>query len=158
MSESRVYHCHSRLRVFDADLAEPDKYRYDVKLTDIETCEVFYDKLTFIYLEMPKFNKPVDQLKSRFDKWMFVIRNLNKLDRIPEELTEKIFLALFEAAEIAKFSKVEADAYEESLKSYRDLKNSDTAFEEEGRRKRQKRHGRRKKECRIGEKGIKELP
>ena len=117
--------------VFDSDLEEPDKFRYDVKLTDIETCKVFYDKLTFIYLEMPKFNKPVKSLTSRFDKWMYVIRNLNKLDRVPDELQEQIFMRLFEVAEIAKFSKQEADDYEESLKSYRDLKNSlDTAREE----------------------------
>ena len=117
--------------VFDSDLEEPNKFRYDVKLTDIETCKVFYDKLTFIYLEMPKFNKPVELLESRFDKWMYVIRNLNKLDRIPDELKEQIFMHLFEVAEIAKFSKEEAEAYEDSLKSYRDLKNSlDTAYEE----------------------------
>ncbi len=117
--------------VFDSDLEEPKKFRYDVKLTDIETCKEFYDKLTFIYLEMPKFNKPVESLDSRFDKWMYVIRNLNKLDRVPNELRESIFERLFEVAEIARFSKAEADAYEESLKSYRDLKNSlDTAFEE----------------------------
>ncbi|MGB0521680.1 MAG: Rpn family recombination-promoting nuclease/putative transposase [Flammeovirgaceae bacterium] len=117
--------------VFDSAMDEPNKFRYDVKLTDIETCEVFYDKLTFIYLEMPKFNKTVELLKSRFDKWMYVIRNLNKLDRIPNELRESIFERLFEVAEIARFSKEEAEAYEDSLKSYRDLKNSlDTAFEE----------------------------
>lgn len=116
---------------FDSDNNEPDKFRYDVKLTDINTCEVFYDKLTFIYLEMPKFQKPADALDSRFDKWMYVIRNLNKLDRIPNELREGIFEKLFEVAEIAKFSKEEAEAYEDSLKSYRDLKNSlDTAFGE----------------------------
>ncbi|MEM9832672.1 MAG: Rpn family recombination-promoting nuclease/putative transposase [Bacteroidota bacterium] len=119
--------------VFDSDMEEPNKFRYDVKLTDTETCKVFYDKLTFIYLEMPKFNKPVELLESRFDKWMYVIRNLNKLDRIPSQLRENIFEKLFEVAEIAKFSKEEADAYEESLKSYRDLKNSlDNAFEEGG--------------------------
>lgn len=117
--------------VFDSDKDEPNKFRYDVKLTDIDTCKVFYDKLTFIYLEMPKFNKPVKTLNSRFDKWMYVIRNLNKLDRIPNELREGIFERLFEIAEIAKFSREEAEAYEDSLKSYRDLKNSlDTAFEE----------------------------
>ena len=117
--------------IFDADKDEPNKFRYDVKLTDVETCEVFYDKLTFIYLEMPKFHKSVDALDSRFDKWMYVIRNLNKLDRIPNELREGIFERLFEIAEIAKFSREEAEAYEDSLKSYRDLKNSlDTAFEE----------------------------
>ena len=117
--------------VFDEDKSEPDKFRYDVKLTDIETCQVFYDKLTFVYLEMPKFGKTVEELKTRFEKWMYVIRNLNKLDRIPEELREGIFKKLFEVAEIARFSPEEVQAYEDSLKSYRDLKNSmDTAFEE----------------------------
>jgi predicted transposase/invertase (TIGR01784 family) len=117
--------------VFDEDKAEKDKFRYDVKLTDIETCKVFYDKLTFIYLEMPKFSKPLSALTTHFDKWMYVLRNLNKLDRVPDELREGIFLKLFELAEIARFSPKEAEAYEESLKSYRDLKNSlDTAREE----------------------------
>ena len=117
--------------VFDEDKADKEKYRYDVKLADIETCKVFYDKLTFIYLEMPKFSKPIGALTSRFDKWMYVLRNLNKLDRIPDELREGIFERLFELAEIAKFSPEEVQAYEDSLKSYRDLKNSlDTAREE----------------------------
>ncbi len=117
--------------VFDEDQNEPDKFRYDVKLTDTETCQVFYDKLTFVYLEMPKFQKDVSELITRFDKWMFVIRNLNKLDRIPDELREGIFERLFEVAEIARFSPEEVQAYEDSLKSYRDLKNSlDTAYEE----------------------------
>lgn len=54
--------------VFDEDKADKEKYRYDVKLTDIETCKIFYDKLTFIYLEMPKFQKDLDVLENRFEK------------------------------------------------------------------------------------------
>ncbi len=114
--------------IFDEDKAEPDKYRYDVKLSDIITHKVFYDKLTFIYLQMPKFNKSVNELETRFEKWMFVLKNLNKLDRIPDKLRENIFEKLFLTAEIAKFSKTEHQNYEDSLKYYRDLKNSlDTA-------------------------------
>jgi len=117
--------------IFDHDLAEPDKYRYDVKLSDIETNKVFYDKLTFIYFEMPKFNKTESQLVTKFDKWLFVLRNLNKLDRIPVELKEGIFLKLFKTAEIAKLDSTEFKQYQESLNAYRDIKNSvDTAFEE----------------------------
>ena len=117
--------------VFDGDKNEPDKFRYDVKLTDIDTKEVFYDKLTFIYLEMPKFNKKVEELETKFDKWLFVLKNLHKLDRIPEKLKEKVFMKLFQTAEIAKFSPKEYQAYEDSLRYYRDLKNSiDTAKEE----------------------------
>jgi len=46
-------------------------------LTDIETKKVFYDKLTFIYLEMPKYNKTIDQLETRFDKWLYVTIGFN---------------------------------------------------------------------------------
>lgn len=117
--------------VFEEDKTERSKYRYDVKLTDTETCKVFYDKLTFIYLEMPKFDKELEELETRFDKWLYVLKNLNRLDRIPDRLRERIFERLFEVAEVAKFTREELLSYEDSLKYYRDLKNSlDTAFEE----------------------------
>jgi predicted transposase/invertase (TIGR01784 family) len=117
--------------VFDADKNDPHKFRYDVKLSDIETHQVFYDKLTFIYLEMPKFNKTIDELKNRFDKWLFVIKNLNKLNRVPDKLKEQIFEKVFETAEIARFTPDQVQSYEDSLKYYRDLKNSlDTAKDE----------------------------
>lgn len=117
--------------VFEADKNEPNKFRYDVKLTDIETQKVFYDKLTFIYLEMPKFNKTVDQLETRFDKWLYVLKNLNKLDRVPDKLREQIFNKVFETAEIAKFNTQQVLSYEDSLKYYRDMRNSiETAKDE----------------------------
>ena len=117
--------------VFESDKKEPEKYRYDVKLQDVETNKVFYDKLTFIYLEMPKFNKTIEQLETRFDKWLYVLRNLNRLDRIPDKLRESIFDKLFETAEIARFTPQQVQYYEDSLKTYRDLKNSlDTAKRE----------------------------
>jgi predicted transposase/invertase (TIGR01784 family) len=119
--------------VFDDDKHEPEKFRYDVKLSDIHTHKVFYDKFTFIYLEMPKFNKDVNELETSFDKWMFVLKNLNKLERVPEGLRETIFEKVFKAAEIAQFSKKEHQYYEDSLKYYRDLKNSLDTAKEEGR-------------------------
>ncbi len=46
----------------------------------------------------------------------------------PEKLQDRVFKQLFDQAEIAQFDDKE---YEESLKEYRDLKNSiDTAFNE----------------------------
>ena len=117
--------------IFDEDKKQDKKYLYNVKLSDIQTQKVFFDKLTFVYLEMPKFTKGITELKTRFDKWMYIIRNLNKLDRIPDELREGIFEKVFELAEIARFSPEEVRSYEDSLKIYRDLKNSiDTAHDE----------------------------
>ena len=95
-------------------------YYHEVKLMDTATREVFYDKLTFIYLEMPKFTKTEAELSTMFDKWLYAIRNLPSLQERPRALYEKVFQRLFEAAEIAKFDRRERYEYEESLKAYRD--------------------------------------
>ena len=97
-----------------------DHFHHEVKLTDMRTKEVFFDKLSFIYLEMPKFNKTEDELESMFDKWMFVLRNLSRLMERPVALQERIFESLFRAAEIANFNRKELVEYEDSLKNYRD--------------------------------------
>jgi len=123
--------------VFDEDQQDTAKFRYDIKLTDIETKAVFYDKLTFIYLEMPKFNKTVEELETRFDKWLYVIRNLNRLDQVPDKLRERVFEKLFETAEIARFTPDQVCSYEDSLKYYRDMKNSLDTAREEGREQRE---------------------
>jgi predicted transposase/invertase (TIGR01784 family) len=106
-----------------------------VELKD-QRCEVFYDKLKFIYIELPKFNKAEDELQTHFDKWLFVFRHLAKLHSRPRALQEKIFERLFEAAEIARFSPQEREAYEDSLKYYRDLNNVVTASRQEGKAER----------------------
>ena len=109
--------------VFDEDKNDPHKYRYDVMLSDIETHKVFYDKLTFIYLEMPKFTKKVDELNSHFEKWLYVIKNLKRLENIPAKLTERIFERIFAAAEVAKLTEEEYMCYLDNLNTYRDWKN-----------------------------------
>lgn len=104
---------------FCYDSKDPSYY-HEVKLMDTSTKEVFYDKLTFIYLEMPKFTKTEAELETLFDKWLYAIRNLASLMERPHALQEKVFQHLFEAAEIAKFDRKERYEYEESLKNYRD--------------------------------------
>jgi len=114
---------------FTFDEKDDNYFHHEVQLLDNHTKEVFYDKLTFIYLEMPKFNKTEDELHTMFEKWLFVLRNLSRLMERPKALQERVFTRLFEAAEIAKFTKVEYEAYEDSLKAYRDWKNMiDTAM------------------------------
>lgn len=97
-----------------------------------QKCEVFYDKLKFIYIELPKFKKREEELESHFDKWLYVFKHLSDLQDRPKRLQDKIFERLFEAAEIAKFTPEEREAYEESLKHYRDLKNVVDTSREEG--------------------------
>ena len=114
------------------DDKDDEYFHHEVKLMDIYTKEVFYDKLTFVYLEIPKFNKREDELVTMFDKWLFVLRNLATLLERPAALQERVFTRLFEAAEIAKFSKRELCEYEDSLKNFRDMYSVITTAEMKG--------------------------
>lgn len=117
--------------IFD-EHKDDDTLLHTVELKN-QNCEVFYDKLKFIYLELPKFRKTIDELETHFDKWLFLLKHLPDLDTPPEVLKEGSFMQLFEVAEIANFSPSEQDAYEDSLKYYRDLKNVVDTSKEEGR-------------------------
>ena len=107
-------------------------------LTELKNqrCEVFYDKLKFIYIELPKFKKTQEELENHFEKWLYVFRHLSELQDRPQQLQDRIFQKLFDTAEIAKFSPEERVAYEESLKYYRDIKNVVDTSREEGKEQR----------------------
>lgn len=116
--------------VFD-DQDKNKQIVHEVKLIDTKTSKVFYDKLTFMYLQMPNFNKQEHELETRFDQWLYALKNLSKFQKYPNILNDKIFKKLFKISEIANFSKEELLAYEDSLKTFRDLKNTlDTARDE----------------------------
>jgi predicted transposase/invertase (TIGR01784 family) len=118
--------------VFNESKDEKDYYHSEVKLMDTRKKTVFYDKLTFIYLEIPKFNKDINQLETRFEKWMYVLKNLSKLQELPPQLQERIFEKIFRVAEIAKMDKQEIAEYEDSLKKYRDLYSALATAERKG--------------------------
>ena len=117
---------------FDDYKNEPEKSDvvHTIKLKN-QNGKTFYDKLTYIYLEMPNFNQAETELKSRLDKWLYFIKHLEDFQTIPSIFIDTIFTQAFEKAELAKFDQSELDRYENSLKSYRDLKGViDTAFDE----------------------------
>ncbi len=109
-----------------------DRVISKVKLKN-EDNKDFSDKLNFIFVEMPKFRKTETELETFMDKWLYVIKNLYRLQDKPAALTEGIFKKLFEVAEIAAFSKNERYDYEENLKNYLDWFNVMRTAKNEGR-------------------------
>lgn len=108
---------------FEEDRQENNReVLHTVQLKD-QHGDVFYDKLTFIYLTLPNFTKQADELETMQDKWFYAFKHLHELDHIPAALQERVFKHLFKAAQIAQFEPKEREAYENSLKYYRDLKN-----------------------------------
>ena len=92
--------------------------------------KVFYDKLTFIYLEMPNFNKTEDELETDFDLWLYFFKHLDSLDEMPRVFMGKDeFEEAFHKASLGALSHKEHLVYEDSLKAYRDLHNViDTSY------------------------------
>ena len=106
--------------VFDDDKDDEEYYHHVVQLMDVEKKTVFYDKLTYIYLEMPKFRKTEDELVTMTDKWLYALKHLPDLLERPKALQERIFRKFFDVAEIAALSKEEYAKYWESEKIFYD--------------------------------------
>jgi len=117
---------------FDDYESEPEKSEvvHTIKLKN-KHGKTFYDKLTYIYLEMPNFNLKEDNLVTRLDQWLYFIKHLEDFQSIPTIFKDEVFTQAFEKAEIARFGQVDIESYEMNLKIYRDYKNTvDTAFDE----------------------------
>ena len=121
---------------FDDYESEPEKSEvvHTIKLKN-QHGKTFYEKLTYIYLEMPNFNQKEAELKTRLDKWLYFIKHLEDFQTIPSIFKDAVFTQAFEKAELAKFNQTEMDHYETSLKVFRDNKAvydyaRDTAYDE----------------------------
>jgi len=110
---------------FDDYESEPEKSEvlHTVKLKD-QHGKVFYDKLTYVYVEMPNFKKTEKELNTRLDQWLYFIKHLEDFQQIPHLFKDSVFEQAFEKAELANFGRLEWDSYQASLKTFRDNKNT----------------------------------
>jgi predicted transposase/invertase (TIGR01784 family) len=96
---------------------------HTVQLKD-QNNKLFYEKLKFVYLEMPHFVKEIHELENRLDKWLYFIKHLEDFQTIPDIFKDEVFMQAFAKAEIAKYNEEERYSYEQSLKVFRDNKNT----------------------------------
>jgi predicted transposase/invertase (TIGR01784 family) len=118
--------------IFESDKGNQEYYHHEVKLLNTKTKEVFFDKLTYIYIEMPKFTKTEEELENQFEKWLYILKNMPNLYDIPAKLQERIFKKVFRESEIANFSREDKAEYEKSLKIYRDLQGVVNTAKQDG--------------------------
>ena len=100
------------------------QFRTDIGLTDLTTGEPFSDKLRFVYLQLPCFDKSVDDCKSDFERWIYVLKNMETLNRLPWAAQNSVFQRLAEIAEVSAMTKEERIEYDGALKKYRDMLNT----------------------------------
>jgi predicted transposase/invertase (TIGR01784 family) len=108
-----------------------DHYIHHVQLMDVKTNTVFYKKLIFVFIEMPDFNKPLNELRSKYDKWIYLLKYIADMKNIPDKMKKnRIFTKFCEQAELANMTEEERDLYDESLKIYRNMYTIENIIED----------------------------
>ena len=101
-----------------SDISED--FRTDVALMDMKHRTVFSDKVRLIYLQLPYFTKEADDCENVLERFIYVLKHMDALKRMPWMLQDQVFKKLSEIAEVASLSKEEREQYDESLRHYRD--------------------------------------
>ncbi|MGK6351620.1 Rpn family recombination-promoting nuclease/putative transposase [Parapedobacter sp. DT-150] len=109
---------------FSMDAGEQDKYFHDIALMEKTSGKLFYNKLGFKFLEIVNFVKTGDDLLTDMDKWMYLLKHMSTLDKVPTFLDKRVFQLIFKISEFAKLRKEERVAYEASLKAKWDTQNA----------------------------------
>ena len=109
----------------------PEKYRWDVVRMDRDLKIPFSETLNEVYLEMPKFVLPLSECNTIYLKWLYVLNNIEIMERLPEELNNQLFQKLKSIVEIERMSANERLEYELSLAVERDMLSAlDASFED----------------------------
>ena len=93
---------------------------------------MFSDKIRQVYLELPWFTKEADECETDFERWLYLLKHMDTLERMPFKAQKAVFDKLLEVADVANLSKDERVLYDEALKRYRDYKNTIDYAEERG--------------------------
>ena len=97
-----------------------DKLRTDVVLADRDTHEQFTDKIRYVFLQLPSFHKEEAECETDFERWIYVLKNMETLNRLPFKARKSVFKRLEDIVDIASLSKEDRIKYDESIKVYRD--------------------------------------
>lgn len=96
------------------------KLRTDIVLADRDTHELFTDKMRYIFIELPLFTKEEEECETDFERWIYVLKNMETLQRLPFKARKAVFEKLEQIVDIAAMSKEDRMKYDESIKVYRD--------------------------------------
>ena len=111
------------LEDFSVETTDNGRYVQDICLINRDTGKVFYEGLNYIFLELVNFVKAEEELETELDKWLYVLKNMGSMDKIPVFLRKPIFKKLFSIAEYTNMTKEEQLMYNTALKHKWDNQN-----------------------------------
>ena len=96
------------------------QFRTDVVLAEKGTTEQFSDKLRMIFLQLPLFTKEADECENQVERWIYLLKNMETLNRLPWAAQSAVFQKLESIADVGGMTRAERLQYDEALKKYRD--------------------------------------
>lgn len=121
------------------------KLRTDVILADRDTGELFTDKMRQVFIALPVFKKEEEECENDFERWIYTLKNMETLKRMPFKARKAVFEKLEEIADVASLSQEERRRYENSVNVYRTNLCVMDAAKEEGREEERLTNARRMK-------------
>lgn len=100
-----------------------EKFRSSYHIREDENGELMHDKHQYIFLELPRFSKNIDELDTDYEKWVFLFKNMHTFKKRPDEFMGKEFDRLFEMAEFANFTSKQIKDYMEAEMYFNDYQN-----------------------------------
>jgi predicted transposase/invertase (TIGR01784 family) len=89
-----------------------------------------------VYLQLPLFKKKQDECETFFERWIYILKNMDVLDELPKAFQCEAFRKLKEVSDVATLSPNERLKYEDTLRIYRDtlltVRNARTEGMEQG--------------------------
>ncbi|MDR2027647.1 MAG: Rpn family recombination-promoting nuclease/putative transposase [Prevotellaceae bacterium] len=67
-----------------------------IRLMSMQTKRVFSKKLNFVIVDLSKFNKKKEELKTAEDIWLFTLKYADTLKECPAEIKDELFIDLYE--------------------------------------------------------------
>jgi predicted transposase/invertase (TIGR01784 family) len=129
---SAVY-CISLLNETVPDI--PQKFRTDVMLADTATGKAFSEKVRLVYLQLPYFDKKEEECVTNLDKWIYNLKHMESLTRLPFGVDGGVFKLLDEVTDVDSLNKEERREYEHTLKVFRDLRGAMEGADQKGYRR-----------------------
>ena len=97
-----------------------DEFRTDAMLMDKKSKAEFSDKIRLVYLQLPLFQKEAEACENDFDRWIYVLKNMETFNRLPWMAKDSVFHRLSEIADVSAMTKAERQKYDYAIRKYRD--------------------------------------
>lgn len=98
--------------ILDFEHTENKNYISRSQIRDVETGEQTIKDMEFTFVELPKFNKELHELKSLTEKWVYFIKNAENLEVVPDNINDEGLKSAYEEANVQTWTQEELDAYE----------------------------------------------